>query len=268
MCRRGGAGWGDPEAPDSLPAQRIWVEALVIKRFPVTNEQYLFFLNDLVAAGREAEALAACPKPTRIKANEEGEQLSYERGPDGQFRLKAFDLDQIWRPRGPAVLMSWHGAMAYARWLSARAGLPHRLLNELEREKAARGADGRRYPWGDHFDPTWACTANSHPGDPSLGYVSRADVDEYPVDESPYGVRGLAGNTYDLCLNVWTQNGPEVPGGRLLIEPPPSGGEDFRSVRGGAFRVPAVECLAAARHAARPGDRWSTTGMRVGRSYP
>ncbi len=261
------AGWcwtgGDPEAPESLPRRRLWIEGLAVARFPVTNDEYLAFLNDLVAAGREEEALAACPHASRGAKESAAPRLSYDRGPDGRFRLGADDPGEIWRPRSPAVRMSWHGAMAYARWLAARTGRPYRLLNELEWEKVARGADGRLYPWGDHLDPTWACMVNSKAGD-----LSCVDVDEYPLDESPHGVRGLAGNTCDLCLNVWTLSGPEAPGGRLVIEPPPAGGDEFRAVRGGAWRAVAGECLAAARHATRPGDGWNTTGLRVGQSYP
>jgi serine/threonine-protein kinase len=100
------------------------------------------------------------------------------------------------------------------------------------------------------------------------GEASRADVDEYPVDESPYGARGVAGNTRDLCLNVWTLSGPEAPGGRLLIEPPPVGGDEFRSTRGGSWRSIAGDCVAAARRVARPGDGWHNTGLRLARPCP
>ncbi|MEZ4294203.1 MAG: bifunctional serine/threonine-protein kinase/formylglycine-generating enzyme family protein [Polyangiaceae bacterium] len=261
------AGWcltgGDAEAPESLPRQRLWMDGFVIGRFPVTNDEYLVFLNDLLATGREQEALDACPRANWRPAKIPGERLFYDRGPDGQFRLSEGDTGGALRPGEPAVWMSWYGALAYVQWLSARRGIPYRLLNELEREKAARGADGRPYPWGVGFDPTWACMVNSHAKD-----IVRSDVREYPLDESPYGVRGLAGNTRDFCLNVWTLGGPEAPGGRLVVEPQAAVGDDFRSSRGGAFRAVATHCLAAARHAARPGDGWNTTGVRIARSYP
>ncbi|APR78462.1 serine/threonine protein kinase [Minicystis rosea] len=258
------AGWcwtGDPEAPDGLPRRRVWIDGFVIGRFPVTHREYLAFLDDLVARGREEEALAACPRATRGSKEGTFEQLSYARGPDGRFQLMK-DARDVWVPRGPAVLMSWYGALAYARWLADRTGLPWRLPNELEWEKAARGTDGRRYPWGDHFDPTWACVANSHPGD-----LSCVDVEAYPIDESPYGLRGAAGNSRDFCLNDWTPAGPAVPGGRLLLEPPTPDAE-YRSVRGGAWSGAGSHCLAAARFASRPAERWSTTGLRLARRHP
>jgi serine/threonine-protein kinase len=259
------AGWcwtGDPGAPDGLPRRRLWVDGLLLGRFPVTNEEYLAFVNDLVAAGREEEALLACPSANRGSAESAGQQLSYDRDPGGRFRLRTGDR-YVSKPRGPAVLMSWYGAVAHARWRAERTGLPYRLPNEIEREKAARGVDGRLYPWGDHFDATWACVVNSRPGD-----LSCADVDEHPLDESPYGVRGTAGNSRDLCLNLWTLAGPTVAGGRLLLDPLPTDDHAFRALRGGAWASVANHGQAAARFASRPADRWSTAGLRVARSYP
>ncbi|WP_437516767.1 protein kinase domain-containing protein [Sorangium sp. So ce1099] len=263
------AGWtwigGDEEAPDSLPRRLVWIDGFIAGRFPVTNEEYLAFLNDLVASGRHEEALAACPRAPQGVVAGADEKLAYERLPDGRFGLRAHDLPEVWRPRGPAVLMTWHGAMAYARWLAARTGRPHRLLHELEREKATRGVDGRFYPWGDHFDSTWARTPNSH----SAGQPSRVDVDEYPLDESPYGLRGGAGNSRDWCLNLWTRSGPRIEGsGRLVIEAAPADGDAFRSCRGGAWSSVENHCRAAARFAGRPDQPRSTAGLRVARPHP
>ncbi|APR75850.1 serine/threonine protein kinase [Minicystis rosea] len=146
------AGWamlgGDPDAPDSLPAARVWIDGFIVGRFPITNAQYLAFLDDLVASGREDEALVACPRPNRGTIAGATDHLSYARGPDGRFHLRENDVGEIWLARGPVVLVSWHGAVAYARWRAARTGRPYRLVHELEREKAVRGADGRFFPWG------------------------------------------------------------------------------------------------------------------------
>jgi serine/threonine-protein kinase len=261
------AGWawtgGDPDAPDSLPAARVWIDGFVIGRFPVTNEEYLAFLNDLLAAGREAEALAACPRASLGMLAAADETLAYERGPDGRFLLVRQSGGEIWTPRGPAVLMSWRGATAYARWLAARTGRPYRLPNELEREKAARGVDRRLYPWGNWFDATWARALNSQAHEPS-----RVDVDAYPLDESPFGLRGGAGNSRDWCDNLWTLGGPAREGGRLRLEPAPDDGDAYRSARGGAWSSVENHCRAAARFVGRPDKRAPTAGVRVARSYP
>ncbi len=261
------AGWcwtgGDPDAPDSLPSRRVWIDGFVIGRFPVTNEAYLAFLNDLVAAGREEEALAACPRANLGMVAGANEQLAYDRGPDGRFGLNPTKGGEIWTPRGPAVLMSWRSAVAYTRWLAARTGLPYRLPNELEREKAARGVDGRLYPWGNHFDRTWTRVMGSQTGAPS-----RVDVDEYPVDESPHGLRGGAGNSRDWCGNLWTRRGPAVEGGRLHLEPAPDDGDAYRAARGGAWSAVENHCRVAGRFVGRPDHRTATAGIRVARAYP
>lgn len=261
------AGWawtgGDPDAPDSLPATRVWIDGFIVGRFPVTNEEYLAFLNDLVASGREAEARSACPRANRGTVAGANEALSYARTPDGRFQLKERDVGELWTPRGPAVLMSWHGAMDYALRHRVHLGRPYRLLHELEREKAVRGADGRLYPWGDFFDPTWACMLNSHAGEPT-----RAEVEAYPLDESPYGMRGGAGNSHDYCINAWRPEGPALHGGRLAIEADLPEGYERRSVRGGAWSSVENHCRAAARFTLRPDQRRNATGLRVARPYP
>ncbi len=259
------AGWawvgGDPDAPDSLPAMRAWMDAFVVGRFPITNEQYLSFLNDLVASGKEAEALAACPRVNQGIAGKTGDPLSFERGSDGQFRFKATDVMEVWAPRGPVVLVDWYGAATYARWRSARAGRAFRLLHELEREKAVRGVDGRHFPWGDFFDPTWACMAQSH-----AGATARTSVDDYPLDESPYGMRGGAGNSRDYCLNRWTLEGPPLQDGRLIIEESTPTEDELCAVRGGAWLTVKNHCRAAARFTNRAIDRRSVVGFRLART--
>jgi serine/threonine-protein kinase len=250
---------GDADAPDSLPRRLVWIDGFFASKYPVTNAEYLAFLNDLVESGREDEALAACPRANRGTAGE-GE-LAYARGPGGRFSLKEHDPGQVWRARGPAVLMSWHGAMAYARWLAARTGKPYRLIHELEREKAARGVDGRCFPWGDHFDATSTCMLNSRGGDPG-----RADVDEFPVDESPYGLRGGAGNSRDHCINLWTLDGPRIEQGRLVVEAAPPESDGYRAARGGAWSSVEAHCRLAARFVIPPDQGRTTLGMRVARA--
>ncbi|WP_437607317.1 bifunctional serine/threonine-protein kinase/formylglycine-generating enzyme family protein [Sorangium sp. So ce834] len=261
------AGWcwlgGDPDASDSLPAARIWVDAFILRRFPVTNAEYLAFLNDLVASGREDEAFAACPRGQAGIHENADARLHFRRTEGGRFLLGEDELGYPSAADMPVALIDWHAASAYASWLSARTGSPWRLPNELEREKAARGVDGRACPWGDFLDASFACVIESYEQKPR-----RASVDSYPDDESPYGARGLAGNTRDWCLNGWWRTGPPVDGGRLRIEEPPAGSAaDYRAVRGGAWSSPIDLARSAVRFGAPPGTRRLTVGVRVARSY-
>ena len=90
------------------------------------------------------------------------------------------------------------------------------------------------------------------------------------MDESPYGIRGLAGNVREWCLNGWTRTGPTED--RVTItddaDDTVSDRQDWRSVRGGAFTTNPQSCRLAGRLAARPHDRLSTLGFRLVRSVP
>jgi eukaryotic-like serine/threonine-protein kinase len=260
------AGWcwigGDAMTSDSLPRRRIWIDAFVMRRFPVTTGEYVDFLNDLVATGREAEALAACPR-AQLGLAEGSDELALLRDGDGLFKLPP-DRDGLsWRPDWSVVLVDWHASTAYARWLCERTGSPWRLPGELEREKAARGADGRLLPWGDHADPTFACVVDTSAEEPA-----REGVHGHPFDESPYGVRGLAGNTRDWCNNVWKHQGPLVEGGRLRPDAAAPDDPDFRVIKGGAWASAMTHSRAAARFGARPDIRRPVVGLRVARRAP
>jgi formylglycine-generating enzyme required for sulfatase activity len=110
----------------------------------------------------------------------------------------------------PVVSISWHDATAYAAWLVERTGQPWRLPSEAEWEKAARGSDGREYPWGNHFDQNRCNTSESGIGGttPVGSYVAGRQI-IFPTGErqtlqsgaSPYEVEDLAGNVWE-----WTES--------------------------------------------------------------
>jgi serine/threonine-protein kinase len=259
------AGWflsgGDPDAGESLPRRRLWVDGLVVQRHPVTNAEYLAFLNALVASGRESEALAACPRVPLGRSNPGEDVLAYERTADGAFRLPGEGApgELQW----PVAFVDWRSAARYAAWRSEQSGKPWRLLNELEWEKAARGVDGRLMPWGDHAEPTWACILGNRPGVPG-----RVPVDHYPTDMSPYGVRGMAGNVRDWCANAWRHDGPLVVDG--VVQPDVAALDDptLRALRGGAWMSASSMCRLAGRFATSPADRFGALGFRLARPLP
>lgn len=96
----------------------------------------------------------------------------------------------------PVVGVTWYEAMAYCGWLSAQTALLFRLPNEAEWEKAARGADGRIYPWGN----TWAAgRCNSK----EAGLKRTSLVGQYPSGASPYGLLDMAGNVWEFCSSSY-----------------------------------------------------------------
>ena len=226
----------------------MWVGDFVLRRAPITHGEYLVFLNDLVLQGRDDEALRHAPAGDR-------DHIAYQVDPLGRFHL--VEDGGRWRAETPVVLVDATSAEAYCTWLAARTAQPWRLPSEVEWEKAARGVDQRRFPWGDHLDPTWACTAASHGGEPRA-----ASVRGYPGDESPYGVMGMAGN-----VRGWCSGSPDVPpcapGGRA---PPITLGSPDRPVRGGHWQGDAREARAASRTARPASTRSVELGFRICRS--
>ena len=258
-------GWarlgGDPEAPHALPARRLWVDGFVMQRFAVTNRQYIAFLDDLVARGREEEALAAAPRERAAAAD--STPPIYGRRPDGRFELVPDADGDVWDLDWPVFMVDLPGCVAYARWLAERTGLPWRLPGELEWEKAARGVDGRAFPWGDVLDASWACVAGSH--------EQRAlpvRVDTYPLDESPYGVRGLCGGVRDWCMDEWRPDGPVLDGLRVVPPVLPEGplGDLRRVCRGGSWGSDTRDARVAGRYPISPLGRSPYLGFRLVRS--
>ena len=108
------------------------------------------------------------------------------------------------REHHPVVLVSHADARTYARWLSNKTGQLWRLPGEAEWEKAARGTDGRRFPWGDDFDPA---RLNSH----DQGPFDTVPVGNFDNGASPYGMLDAGGQVFE-----WTSEA--VGNGRFMVK--------------------------------------------------
>lgn len=259
-------GWfwsGDPTALNGLPRERLWVDGFVMQRLPVTNAGYIAFLDALVREGREAEAIAFGPHE-RGASGEDG-ALVYGRTPEGGFVLQPDADGDVWDPEWPAILVHWGCANGYASWLAARTGLPWRLPGELEWEKAAGGVDGRRFPWGPHFDASWCNVREAR-----AGRALPARVGAFPVDESPYGLQDLGGNMREWSADAFEVKGPPLAGRRVVQPLPPvdsAPGEAHRVIRGGSWFYPADHARVAYRDRFGPTDRVDDVGFRLARSW-
>ena len=153
----------------------------------------------------------------------------------------------------PRETVSWYQAMAYCRWLSAGLGFEVRLPTEQEWERAARGRDGRQYPWGDGYQVGFANVDETarNTGPNCLERTSAVGL--YPQGRSQEGVDDLAGNVWEWCLNK--HDTPKV------IETDTSG--DRRVLRGGSWILFPDLAAAATRGYYAPGGRSYRVGFRV-----
>ena len=104
--------------------------------------------------------------------------------------------DEGWgREKRPVISVSWHDAIAYCDWLSHKTGLSFKLPTEAQWEKAARGSDSRKYPWGSREPEKKIANFGL--------YISQTTpVGSYPDGASPYGLLDMAGNVLEWC-NDW-----------------------------------------------------------------
>lgn len=225
----------DPDAaPHEMPQHTLDLPAYALGKTPVTNTQYSLFL-----------------RATR-------------HNPPRTWRWWKFK----WRyppPRRrdcPAVYVSWYDAVAYCAWLSAVTGKHYYLPNEPEWEKAARGADGRRYPWGNTWDAACCHTAETCLRERSEPVGAR------PQGASPYGVLGMVGNIWEWTRSLWGDNlrAPQfgypyvADDGRENLDAPTT---IRRVLRGVSFYNDAPTARCAARYRYSPYNTFNSVGFRV-----
>jgi serine/threonine-protein kinase len=257
------SGWficgGDPDAPEPLPRQRLWCGSFVIRRYPVTVKSYLTFLNDLFRTGLSEEADHWALRSQALTDTTPG-ALLLDRTVKGRYVLRKGSDGAQWGLNWPVQMVDHKSAAAYCRWYAARKDQPWRLPLELEWEKAARGVDGRFYPWGDILDPAWCLMKDGHQGRASSG-----PVDSYPVDESAYGVRGLGGNARDWCMDTFVKERDDLHNKEVRVATRSGGraGKGHHVTRGGHFAASARQARVSGRHAAATGHRSGRISFRM-----
>ena len=143
----------------------------------------------------------------------------------------------------PVIGVNWDAATAYCAWLSAKTGRRYRLPTEAEWEKAARGTDGRQYPFGPTIDRNRANFVGAQ------AFDTVQPVGSYGDGASPYGAFDMAGNVMEWCQD-WYDRDYYAVSPRRNPQGPATGA--YRVVRGGSFFVEVFDLRATARSAAWP----------------
>lgn len=215
---------------EETPQHEVNLPAFQIGQYPVTNTQYAEFIK----RQRQQEP----PKKT------------------GWF-LREPPADKL---DHPVVGVSWADAQAYCRWLSDQTGRPYRLPTEAEWEKAARGTDGRLYPWGNEWLPG-RCNFDSD---------DTTSVTAFSEGVSPYGCYDMLGNAQEWTSTLWGSDPKEnvfsypyrASDGREEANPTHFH-RVYRVYRGGSFRDEPARLRCSVRGNSDPESKIRWRGFRI-----
>jgi formylglycine-generating enzyme required for sulfatase activity len=157
---------------DEKPGHKVYLSSYRIDKYEVTNSQYCKFLND------------------KGKEKNDGLVWIHINDRSGECKIKKIKKTYMAVPgyeNHPVTFVTWYGATAYAKWMNKR------LPTEAEWEKAARGTDGRIFPWGNNWD-SGRCANKENSTDRKT-----KPAGSYPYGASPYGVMDMAGNVLEWC---------------------------------------------------------------------
>jgi len=191
---------GDPQALNGVAKEVVEdLEEFMIARQEVTLREWLDFVNDPEVLRRideegERKRLVYVPR------NQAGFLTLI--GRDGKGFVSRLD------PELPVMGVSWEDIQAFLEWKNRREpSWRHALPTERQWEKAARGADGRFFPWGDRFDFTLTVGWWSEPTWDGVGVGERGGFE--PRDESPFGVSDLGGSRWEWTASRYDPNEPD-----------------------------------------------------------
>ena len=228
---------------DEKPQHRVRLEEYWMGKTPVTVAQFAAFVD---------------ASNYRTTAEEKGSGWAW----NGSEFLET-PLADWQHPRGvkssaagkethPVTQVSWEDARAFCEWVSQKTGRKVRLPSEAEWEKAARGLDGRIYPWGNQSPDAQRCNFN-------MNVTDTTPVGKYsPLGDSPYGCVDMAGNVWEWTNSLWKGYPYQAGDGREDLK---AGGS--RVGRGGSFNYNRRRMRSADHSNRNPGNRNFLVGFRV-----
>lgn len=246
-----GDNFGDGEARER-PVHVVELDSFYIGKFEVTNGQWRKFRDDL---GYDD------PKVWPDKRVMPKDQIPYWNDAKNHGGGTP-DSDNY-----PVLGVNWDAAVAYCNWLSAKTGKVYRLPTEAEWEKAARGTDQRKYPWGNTIDHSYANFVGAQAFDTGslVGFYDGSTKGELAThsNASPYGAFDMAGNVMEWCQDWYSKDYYSVSP-KKNPRGPASGA--YRVMRGGTFFEDPLDLRTYARTAAWPSvQSHRMIGFRVAR---
>lgn len=260
-----GSGEEDAESrPNERPQHVVEVADFWIGKYPVTNAHFARFVEaggydeprfwaELGWAWRTGIYFSKAPDYVQ-------ELLARQRPPEKRNQPSWWN-DPAWTlPNYPIVGICWFEALAYTHWLAEITGRPYRLPTEAEWEKAARGTDGRIYPWGNEW-------ADDHANTRETGVGRPTPVGIFPAGASPYGALDMGGSVWEWCSSVGYGEAPypyRADDGREDLER-----NAVRARRGGSWGSSLMSARCAYRGDTYPDNFfYSNVGFRVALSSP
>ena len=237
-----------------LPRHRVYLGAYEVARFATTNAMFARFVAD--GGYRERRWWP--------------EAIADGRWAEGQFEdwqvkrdLPAYWRDARWNnPAQPVVGVTWYEAGAYCRWLTAKLddGFAYRLPAEAEWERAARGSQGWRYPWGDEWIGD-RCNSEE------AGLGATSPVGLFARGAAEGGIEDMAGNVWEWCRDWYAGETYASSEGARNPSGPASG--RLRVTRGGSWYSDGPHaCRCGCRSGVVPGSWFDDWGFRCVRTSP
>ena len=235
--------YGDAKAEYAAKPQKLWLPEFQISRFPITYSQFQTFLDD-------PEGFNDSRWFAGLAADEDDRRMEEQ-----YFKFANHPRDTV----------NWYQAVAFCRWLTWRLGTTFdlkkvaewavRLPTEFEWEKAARGTDGRLYPYKGKYDPK-----KSNVDETGIGQTNAVGI--FPNGASPDGVEEMSGNVREWCLSDY---------GDPKLDPSEEdlGKEDcYRVLRGGSWFNNQLDARAVFRVDYLAANRVNDVGFRVVAARP
>jgi len=222
--------WGLAEGTlkSETPQHIVFVDAFYIDKYEVTNAQYKKFVDETGHPTPSVPTMEEVLLTFRNELRDEADAISARQSEKTYRELRRRLKPWAWKnetyPEGkanhPVVLVSWYDAVAYAKWANKR------LSTEAEWEKAARGTDGRIYPWGNEWDAS-KCNSAERIAKKALPNLQASllwfgewkkisptesarnttvPVGSYKSGKSPFGIYDMAGNAFEWCMDWYDED--------------------------------------------------------------